>query len=118
MISTQKSQWMITPRLDSRLLLRGLIAFNIVLAVYNIMTLQSNTRNTKSSPCVVVINTSKDTQNAQKSIPNVFNYLLVFIFNFLCFNSNFFSYYRLNPTQDSLTTSLITMNSLIKIIDY
>jgi hypothetical protein len=80
MISTQKRQWMTTPRLDSRLLLRGLIAFNIVLAVYNIITLQSNTRNSKSSPCVVVINTSKDTQNAQKSIVKVFNYLFIFKF--------------------------------------
>jgi hypothetical protein len=69
---------MITPRLDSRLLLRGLIAFNIVLAVYNIITLQSNTRNTKSNPCVIVINTSKDTQNAQKSIVKVFNYILIY----------------------------------------
>ncbi len=48
MISTEKRQWITTPRFNSRLLLRGLIAFNIVLAVYNIIKLQSNTRNTDS----------------------------------------------------------------------
>ncbi|CAG2175306.1 unnamed protein product [Oppiella nova] len=54
-------------RLDSRLLLKSLIAFNIVLAVYNIITLQSNT-SSKANPCLIVINTSKHSTNAHNSL--------------------------------------------------
>ncbi|XP_054155206.1 beta-1,4-glucuronyltransferase 1-like [Oppia nitens] len=56
-----------TPRFDSRLLLRALIAFNIVLAVYNIITLQSTTTSSKSNPCLIVINTSKQTATNHKN---------------------------------------------------
>lgn len=74
--SHQKRIWFLSPpRLDSRLLLRCLIGFNIVLAFYNLITLQANTKSGKSSsPCVVVINTSKGAQNAaQQAIEKVTN---------------------------------------------
>lgn len=58
-----KRNWLGSSRLDSRILLKCLIAFNVILAVYNVLTLQSSFRSNKSTPCVVVINTSQGSSN-------------------------------------------------------
>ena len=69
-------------RFDSRLVLRCLIIFNVLLAVYNILTLHTNVDH-KTSPCVVVINTSKggvndigDNHDASANIESKVNYFI------------------------------------------
>lgn len=55
-----KRLWLLVPRVDTRLLLKLLIAFNVILAIYHIFNLQTGSQ--KNTPCVVVINTSNNEQ--------------------------------------------------------
>lgn len=104
MVSTQKRSiylnLMASPRLDSRLLLRALIALNIVLAVYNIITLQSSSRSGKSSPCVIVINTSKDSSNTPKSNPTVITDFIILI---LCAINSIIVFITISSCNQTLT---------------
>ncbi|KAI1292338.1 Beta-1,4-glucuronyltransferase 1 [Halotydeus destructor] len=68
----QKRPWFILPRVDTRLVLKILIALNVFLAIYHLFSLQATSH--KNTPCVVVINTSNQDKLNSETKANVERY--------------------------------------------